>query len=178
MTTELDARMQKAIDALEKELMSIRTGRANPSILDKVQAEYYGAPTPINNMANISIVDGRTLEVKPFDKSVLKDIEKAIFDSNLGLTPTNDGNRLIIGIPELTKERRQQLAKQVKEEGEKAKVAVRNIRRDEMDKIKKSDEGSEDDKKREQEEIEKITTDFVKKIDSITETKEKEIMTI
>lgn len=178
MNAEIEPRMEKAVDALERELQSIRTGRANPSVLDKVQAEYYGTPTPINNMANITIVDGRTLEVKPFDKGVLKDIEKAIFDSNLGLTPTNDGSRLIISIPDLTKERRQQLAKQVKEEGEKTKVAIRNIRRDEMDKIKKSDEGSEDDKKRLQEELEKTTSEFVKKVDTTTETKEKEIMTI
>lgn len=178
MNAEIEPRMEKAVDALERELQSIRTGRANPSVLDKVQAEYYGTPTPINNMANITIVDGRTLEVKPFDKGVLKDIEKAIFDSNLGLTPTNDGSRLIISIPDLTKERRQQLAKQVKEEGEKTKVAIRNIRRDEMDKIKKSDEGSEDDKKRLQEELEKITSEFIKKVDTTTETKEKEIMTI
>ena len=129
-------------------------------------------------MANISIIDGRTLEVKPFDKSALKDIEKGIQDSDLGLTPTNDGSRLIIAIPDLTAERRKELAKLVKKEAENAKVAVRNIRRDEMDKIKKDDEGSEDDKKKAQDDVQKKTDDFVKKIDDVASAKEKEILTI
>lgn len=178
MSEDLNARMKKAVEALEKELLSIRTGRANPSMLDKVHASYYGAQTQLKNMANISVIEGRTLEVKPFDKGVLKDIEKAILDSNLGLTPNNDGNRILISVPELTKERRIQLAKQVKEEAEKAKVAVRNIRRDEMDRVKKSTEGSEDDRKRRQDEIEKTTADFIKKLDGIEQAKEKEIMTL
>jgi len=178
MSEDLNSKMKKAIESLEKEFLSIRTGRANPGMLDKVHADYYGSQTQIKNMANIATLDGRTLEIKPFDKGLLKAIEKSILDSNLGLTPTNDGSRLLIMVPELTKERRIQLAKQVKEESEKAKVVVRNIRRDEMDKIKKLTEGSEDDKKRKQEEVEKITSDFIKKIDTATEQKEKEILTL
>jgi ribosome recycling factor len=119
--SDINQRMQKAVESLEKELATIRTGRANPSILDRVTAEYYGTPTPLNAMANIIIVDGRTLEVKPFDKSALKDIEKGITDSDLGLTPTNDGNRILITIPELTAERRQDLVKLVKKEAENQK---------------------------------------------------------
>ena len=178
MSEDLNSRMIKALESLEKEFQSIRTGRANPGMLDKVHADYYGSSSQIKNMANISTLDGRTLEIKPFDKGLLKAIEKAILDSNLGLTPTNDGSRLLIMVPELTKERRVQLAKQVKEESEKAKVAVRNIRRDEMDRIKKQTEGSEDEKKRNQDEVEKITSDFIKKIDTATELKEKDILSL
>jgi ribosome recycling factor len=178
MSEDLNSRMKKALESLEKEFQSIRTGRANPGMLDKVHADYYGSSSQIKNMANISTLDGRTLEIKPFDKGLLKAIEKAILDSNLGLTPTNDGSRLLIMVPELTKERRVQLAKQVKEESEKAKVAVRNIRRDEMDRIKKQTEGSEDEKKRNQDEVEKITSDFIKKIDTATELKEKDILSL
>ena len=176
--SDIDQRMQKAVDSLEKELSTIRTGRANPSILDRVTAEYYGTPTPLNAMANIVIIDGRTLEVKPFDKSALKDIEKGIQDSDLGLTPTNDGNRILISIPELTAERRQELVKLVKKEAENSKVAIRNIRRDEMDKIKKDDSLTEDDKKSDQDSVQKATDNFVKKIDDVAAAKEKELTTI
>jgi ribosome recycling factor len=176
--TDIDQRMQKAVDSLEKELSTIRTGRANPSILDRVQADYYGTKTPINSMANILIIDGRTLEIKPFDKSALKDIEKAIQDSDLGLTPTNDGNRLIIGIPDLTQERRQELVKVVKKEAENSKVAIRNVRRDEMDKIKKDSELTEDSKKKAQDDVQKSTDNFVKRIDDLASAKEKELLTI
>jgi ribosome recycling factor len=176
--SDINERMQKAVESLEKELSTIRTGRANPSILDRVQAEYYGTMTPVNTMANIIIIDGRTLEVKPFDKSALRDIEKAIQDSDLGLTPTNDGNRLLISIPELTAERRQELVKLVKKEAENSKVAIRNIRRDEMDKIKKDDSLTEDDKKSGQDDVQKATDNFVKKIDEVAATKEKELTTI
>lgn len=176
--SDINERMQKAVEALEKELSSIRTGRANPSILDRIQAEYYGSMTPINSMANIIIVDGRTLEVKPFDKSALKDLEKAIQDSDLGLTPTNDGNRLLISIPELTKERRQELVKVVKKEAENSKISVRNVRRDEMDKIKKDDSMTEDDKKKAQDDVQKSTDDYVKKIEDVASAKETELLTI
>lgn len=171
-------KMNKAIEALERELQSIRTGRANPTVLDRVQAEYYGTPTPIKSMANISVQDGRTLVIMPFDKSSLKDIEKAIHDSDIGLTPNNDGNRILITIPELTGERRKELAKLVGQEAEKAKVAVRNLRRDAMDSVKKSDEGSEDDRKREQEEVQKLTDDYIKKIDDVAKAKEEEILKV
>lgn len=176
--SDINQRMQKAVESLEKELSTIRTGRANPSILDRVTAEYYGTPTPLNAMANIIIVDGRTLEVKPFDKSALKDIEKGISDSDLGFSPTNDGNRLLISIPELTAERRQDLVKLVKKEAENSKVAIRNIRRDEMDKIKKDDSLTEDDKKSGQDDVQKATDNFVKKIDEVAAAKEKELTTI
>ena len=176
--SDLDSRMQKAVEALEKELSTIRTGRANPSILDRVQAEYYGSKAAINTMANIIIVDGRTLEVKPFDKTALKDIEKAIQESDLGLTPTNDGNRLLISIPELTQERREELVKVVKKEAENSKISIRNVRRDEMDKIKKDDSLTEDDKKKAQDDVQKSTDSYVKKIDDVATSKEKELMTI
>lgn len=171
-------KMTKAVEALERELQNIRTGRANPTLLDRVNADYYGTPTPIKGMANINVQDGRTIVVVPFDKSSLKDIEKAINESDLNLNPNNDGNRILITIPELTGERRKELAKQVGQEAEKAKVSVRNIRRDAMDEVKKSDEGSEDDKKRDQEEVQKITDDFIKRIETIAAAKEKEILTV
>lgn len=176
--SDINERMQKAVDSLEKELSTIRTGRANPNILDRIQAEYYGSLTPLNAMANIIIVDGRTLEIKPFDKSALKDIEKAISDSDLGLTPTNDGNRLLISIPELTADRRKELVKLVKKEAENSKVSIRNVRRDEMDKVKKDDSLTEDDKKSAQDDIQKSTDDYVKKIDEVAAKKEKELLTI
>lgn len=175
---DIDQRMNKAIEALERELSSIRTGRANPGMLDRVQADYYGTPTPLKNMANISVTDGRTLIIQPFDVSAIKEMEKAIQESDLGLTPNNDGKRLLIVVPELTKERRAELAKLVKKEAENAKVAIRNIRRDEMDKIKKSTDGSEDERKDQQDQVQKKTDDYVKKIDDIANAKEKEITTI
>lgn len=177
-SSELKEKMQKALDALDVELKAIRTGRANPTILDKVHADYYGTRTPVKNMANISVSEGRTLVVQPFDRGSLKDIEKAIIDSGLGLTPSNDGNRILITMPELTGDRRKELAKMVGAEGEKAKVSIRNLRRDAMDFVKKSKEGSEDDKKRQQDEIQKATDDYIKKIDDMVAAKEKEILNV
>jgi len=176
--SDLDQRMNKAVEALEREFSTIRTGRANPGMLDRINVDYYGASTPIKNMANISVTDGRTLIILPFDSSAMKEMERAIQESDLGLTPNNDGKRLLIVVPELTKERRAELAKLVKKEAENAKVAVRNIRRDEMDKIKKSTEGSEDERKDQQESVQKTTDEFIKKVDEIATNKEKEIMTI
>lgn len=175
--SDIKERMQKALENLEKELMTIRTGRANPGILDRISANYYGTPTPVKTMANIGIVDGRTIEIKPFDKSSLKDIEKAITDSDLGLTPTNDGNRLLISIPELTGERRKEMAAQVRKDAEGTRVVIRNIRRDEMDKAKAA-EGSEDDKKKLQDQVQKTTDDFIKQVDALSAAKEKEVTTI
>lgn len=175
---ETKEKMTKAIEALERELQSIRTGRANPGILDRINANFYGSSTPLKNMANISVSEGRTLVIQPFDKSTLKDIEKSIQESDLGLTPSNDGNRILINIPELTGERRKELAKLVHQEAEKAKVGVRNIRRDAMEHIKKSTEGSEDDKKRHQDEVQKITDGFIAQVESIANAKEKEILTV
>ena len=176
--SDLDQRMNKAVEALEREFSTIRTGRANPGMLDRVNVDYYGTPTPIKNMANISVTDGRTLIIMPFDTSVMKEMERGIQESDLGLTPNNDGKRLLIVVPELTKERRAELAKLVKKEAENAKVAIRNIRRDEMDKIKKSTEGSEDERKDQQAQVQKSTDGFVKKIDDTAAAKEKEITTI
>ncbi len=175
---DLQDRMTKAVEALEREFATIRTGRANPAILDRVSADYYGTKTPIKNMANISIADGRTLYVQPFDKSSLKDMEKAIQDSGLGLTPTNDGNRLIISIPELTKQRREELAKIIRKEAENSKVVIRNARRDAIDVIKKQTDVSEDQRHKDQEDIQKQTDKFVAQIDALADAKEKEIMTI
>ena len=181
MTTainDIKDKMTKAIEALERELQSIRTGRANPGILDRINADFYGSSTPLKNMANISVSEGRTLVIQPFDKSTLKDIEKSIQESDLGLTPSNDGNRILINIPELTGERRKELAKLVGQEAEKAKVGIRNIRRDAMEHIKKASEGSEDDKKRQHDEVQKITDGFIAQVESITQAKEKEILTV
>lgn len=175
---ELETKMKKAVEALEREFSTIRTGRANPGILDRVSADYYGSKTLVKNMANISIADGRTLYVQPFDKSSLKDIEKAIQDSDLGFTPTNDGNKLIISIPELTKQRREELAKIIRKEAENAKVSIRNIRRDAIDTIKKQTDNSEDERRKQQDDIQKQTDKFVNQVDSLATAKEKEIMTI
>lgn len=175
---EFESRMKKSLEALEKEFQTIRTGRANPGILDRVQADYYGTQTPIKSMANISIVDGRTLAILPFDKSALKDIEKAIIDSELGLTPTNDGSKILICIPELTQERRKELAKLVHKQAEEMKVSVRNIRREALDKNKKDDASTEDDKRKYQDDIQKLTDKFINEIDKLAKAKEQEIMKI
>lgn len=174
-------RMDKAISALRKELATLRAGRATPSLLDKVQVEYYGAMTPVNQMANISTPDPRTLMIQPWDKSSLGAIEKAIQKSELGLTPTNDGNLIRITIPSLTEERRQELVKLVKRNGEEAKVAIRNIRRDANDdlkKLEKNGEISEDESHRHQDDIQKTTDRFIAEVDKVTSAKEKEILEV
>lgn len=176
---DVEDRMKKAVEAVEKEFKTVRTGRAHPSILDRVNVDYYGAKTPLKNLANISNIDGKTLSVTPFDKSLTKEIEKSIIDSQLGLTPGNDGQRLLIVIPELTKQRREELAKQVKKESEAGKVSIRNIRRDALDKIKKQEEDlSEDERRRHQDEIQKLTDKYIALIDDVTNAKEKEIISI
>lgn len=174
-------RMDKAINTLKKELASIRAGRATPSLLDKIHLEYYGAVTPLNQLANISTPDSRTLVIQPWDKSVMGDIEKAILKSDLGITPTNDGVVIRISLPTLTEERRKELVKIVKKTGEESKVAIRNVRRDandQMKKMEKSGDVSEDDSRRTQEEIQKLTDKFIDLIDEIVNTKEKEIMEV
>lgn len=170
-------KMNKSIDSLHYELATIRTGRANPAILDRVQINYWGSMTPINQVASISVVEGRQLLVKAFDKTVLKDIERAVYEADLGLNPQNDGQVIRIMIPPLTEERRRELAKSVGKFAEGAKISIRNIRREANDEIKKTDI-SEDDKKRAQEQVQKATDDFVKKIESIAKEKEKEILTV
>ena len=173
-------RMKKAIDALKRELASFRAGRANPALLDRIQVDYYGTPTPLNQVGTISTPDPRTLVIQPWDKSVLGEIEKAIQKSELGLTPNNDGNIIRINIPMLTEERRADLVKQTKKSGEDAKVAVRNIRRDANEEVKKleKDEISEDESRRYQEQIQKITDRYISEIDKVLANKEKEIMEV
>ena len=170
-------RMQKAVGAFENDLETVRTGRASPLMLDRIQVDYWGAPTPIKQVASVSVSEGRQLVVKPYDKTVLKNIERAIFESDLGLTPQNDGELIRINVPALTEERRKEYAKQVGKFAEQAKVAIRNIRRDANEDIKKSDV-SEDEVKRGQERVQKLTDEFTKKVDALGKEKEKEIMTV
>ncbi|SMO53602.1 ribosome recycling factor [Melghirimyces algeriensis] len=174
-------RMEKAIQALKRELASIRAGRATPSLLDKVVVEYYGSTMPLNQVANISAPEPRLLVVQPWDKSTLGDIERAILKSELGLTPANDGSVIRINIPALTEERRAELVKVVKKTGEESKVAIRNIRRDANDEVKKAEKNgdiSKDEARRSQEEIQKLTDRFIKEADQAVEDKEKEMMEV
>ncbi|GIP33101.1 ribosome recycling factor [Paenibacillus sp. J2TS4] len=172
-----EERMQKALASLGKELASLRAGRATPGLMDRIQAEYYGALTPINQLANITTPDPRTLLIQPWDKSSIAAIEKAIMKSDLGLTPANDGSSIRIVIPPLTAERRGELVKLTRKSGEEAKVAVRNIRRDANDEIKKLEKTdiSEDESRRHQDDIQKMTDKYVAEVDKILAAKEKEI---
>lgn len=173
-------RMEKALAALKRDLSTLRAGRASPSVLDRVSADYYGTPTPINQLGSINTPDSRTLVIQPWDKSALAAIEKAILKSDLGLNPANDGSIIRIVIPPLTEERRKELAKDTKKFGEDAKVAIRNIRRDANDDIKKKekDEISEDESRRHQDDVQKMTDRFVSEVDKILAAKEKEIMEV
>jgi len=175
-----EERMEKAIGALKKDLLSLRAGRATPNLVDRVQVEYYGAMTPVNQLANLTIPDSRTLMIQPWDKSSISAIEKAIMKSDLGLTPSNDGNAIRIVIPALTEERRAELVKTTKKYGEEAKVAVRNIRRDANDEIKKLEKTGmpEDESRRHQEDIQKTTDKYIGEIDKVLAGKEKEIMEV
>ncbi|MEF2244530.1 MULTISPECIES: ribosome recycling factor [unclassified Paenibacillus] len=175
-----EERMEKAISALKRELASLRAGKASPALLDRIQAEYYGAMTPLNQLANINAPDSRTLLIQPWDKSSLAAIEKAILKSDLGLTPSNDGSAIRIGIPMLTEERRADLVKASKKFGEDAKVAIRNIRRDANDDVKKLEKTdiSEDESRRHQEDIQKSTDKFIAEVDKVLAAKEKEIMEV
>lgn len=176
--TDAKARMQGAQDALQRELGSIRTGRANPRILDRIEVEYYGAMTPLNQVASISVPEARILLITPFDKSVLDEIIRAINMSDFGLNPASDGNIVRLAIPQMTEEGRKELAKQVKAEAEKAKVSVRNVRRDAMDSVKKDKELPEDVARKAEDAIQKLTDDNIKAIDAIAAEKEKELLTI
>ncbi len=176
-----EEKMEKAITNLKREFANVRTGRANPMILDKVQVEYYGMPTPIRQVANVTVQDGQTLVIAPFDRSSLMDVEKAISKSDLGITPNNDGSCIRITFPQPTEERRRELAKTVKKLGEEAKVAIRNIRRDMVDdlkKLEKSENLPEDTVKGVQDDIQKLTDKYTKIIDSQVDEKEKEVMTV
>lgn len=173
-------RMEKALAALKKELASLRAGRAAPALLDRIQIDYYGTLTPLNQMASVNTPDSRTLTIQPWDKSSLGDIEKALLKSDLGLTPTNDGSQIRISVPPLTEERRADLVKMTKKFGEEAKVAIRNIRRDANDEIKKLEKSSisEDESRRHQEDIQKSTDRFTAEVDKTLSLKEKEIMEV
>jgi ribosome recycling factor len=173
-------RMDKAIGALKRDLASLRAGRATPALLDRIQVEYYGAMTPVNQLANLSTPDSRTLLIQPWDKSSMSTIEKAIMKSDLGLSPSNDGTVIRIVIPALTEERRADLVKMTKKYGEEAKIAIRNIRRDANDEIKKLEKSgiSEDESRRHQEDIQKFTDKFITEVDKVLASKEKEIMEV
>jgi ribosome recycling factor len=174
-------KMNKTISVLKRDLSSMKAGRANPSILDRIEAEYYGTSTPLNQLANVSAPEPRVLLIQPYDKTSIKSIEKAILVSDLGLNPSNDGSAIRLVIPELTEETRKNIVKNVKKTGEEAKVAVRAIRRDANDKIKvlkKDNEITEDEAKKAEEDVQKNTDGFIKEIDKILEEKEKEILSI
>ena len=172
--------MEDSIEHLQKELATIRAGKASPNMLSGIIVPYYGAPTPLNQVANVSTSDSRTITIQPWEKNMLAPIEKAIFEANLGVTPQNNGEIVIINIPPLTEERRKDLVKKSKSIGEDTKVGIRSARRDAMDQIKKAVKGGypEDAGKRKEEEVEKLTKEFVDKVDKLVETKEKDIMTI
>ncbi len=174
-------KMEKTLESLMNEYASIRAGRANPHVLDKIKVDYYGTPTPIQQVGNISVPEARIILIQPWEKSLLKAIEKAIQTSDLGINPNNDGSSIRLVFPELTEDRRKELAKDVKKKGEGAKVAIRNIRRDANDtfkKMEKSDEISEDELKDATEKMQKITDKAIEKVDKAIENKTKEILTV
>lgn len=173
-------KMKKTLANLEGELVTIRAGRANPNVLNKITVDYYGSPTPIQQVANVSVPEARMIQIQPWEKSMLKAIEKAILTSDIGINPTNDGSSIRLVFPELTEERRKELAKDVKKKGEAAKIAVRNIRRDGNVAFKKlkGTEISEDGIKDLEDELQKITDKYIEKIDKMVEVKSKEIMTV
>lgn len=180
-TAKYEEKMQKTIGNLREEYSSIRAGRANPHLLDKIKIDYYGQPSGLQAVANISVPEARTIMIQPWESSIIKDIEKAIMASDLGLTPSNDGKTIRLVFPELTEERRKELVKDVKKKGEEAKVAVRNIRRDANDFFKKQNKNSEiseDELKQAETKIQKITDKHIEEIDKEIEAKSKEILTV
>ena len=176
-----DDKMKKTLEHLAADYQGIRAGRANPHVLDKLRVDYYGTPTPIQQVGNITVPEARMIQIAPWEKSLIKDIEKAILASDLGLTPANDGKVIRLVFPELTEDRRKELVKDVKKKGEEAKVAIRNIRRDANDAVKKeakANEISEDDQKQLEDKIQKLTDEYVKKIDQAIDAKSTEVMTV
>ena len=175
-----ESKMTKTLESLEKELSTVRAGRANPHILDKITVDYYGAPTPLQQVANVTVPEARMVQIQPWEASLIKEIQKAILSSDLGLNPNTDGKIIRLVLPELTEERRKELVKDVKKKGEAAKVAVRNIRRDANDAYKKlaKQDVSEDEIKELEDKIQKLTDKFVKNIDKAVEEKSKEILTV
>lgn len=178
---QFEEKMEKSVESLKSELTTIRAGRANPRILDKIKVDYYGTATPLQQVANISVPEARMIQIQPWEASLIKEIEKAILTSDLGLTPNNDGKAIRLVFPELTEERRKELVKDVKKKGENTKVAVRNVRRDANDFIKKQgkeNDTSEDEIKQAEDKIQKMTDKFIAEIDEILEAKSKEILTV
>ena len=178
---EYSDKMQKTLDHLQSEYAAVRAGRANPHVLDKIRVDYYGTPTPIQQVGNVSVPDPRIIQIQPWEKGILKDIEKAIQASDIGINPTNDGTVIRLVFPELTEERRKELVKDIKKKGEDAKVAVRNTRRDANDAVKKQSktgEMSEDELADKEDEIQKATDKFIAEIDKLVDAKTKEIMTV
>ena len=178
---EADEKMSKVIAAFQREMANLRAGRANPSLLDRIEVDYYGTSTPLNQLAGISAPEPRLLVIQPWDKNAMGEIEKAILKSDLGLTPNNDGSVIRLAIPQLTEERRKELVKFVRKKSEESKVSIRNIRRDANDSIKKlekASEISEDEHKRAQDSVQEMTDEKIKEIDAITELKENEMMEV
>ena len=183
---DAQSRMEKALKHLAEELAKIHTGKASPAMLKEITVEYYGSRVPLNQVAAVGVKDPRTIVVQPWEKSMLPVIEKEILKANLGFNPTNNGEVIFINVPELTEERRKQLVKMVKQEGEQAKIAIRNIRRDVLKEIKKLEKGdndfdikiSEDESKEAHEKVQKLTDDFIEKIDKAIDVKSKELMTV
>ena len=179
--TNIEERMKKTISVYEENLSEIRAGRANPAILNKITVDYYGTATPINQVAGISVPEARLIVIQPWDGSVLKEIERAILASDIGITPNNDGKVIRLNFPELNEERRKELVKDIRKMGEGAKVAVRQVRRDGIDDFKKQQKDSvitEDDLKQAEDQVQKLTDKYVEEIDKLTDSKEKEVMTL
>ena len=178
---EYEEKMSKSLDSLKEEFSSIRAGRANPHILDKIKVDYYGAPTSLQQVANISVPEARMIQIQPWESSLIKEIEKAILVSDLGITPNNDGKVIRLVFPELTEDRRKELAKYVKKKGDNAKVAIRNIRRDANDSLKKANKAgelSDDELSNSEDEVQKITDKYTALVDKAIEEKTKEILTV
>ena len=177
---QYDSKMQKAYDFLATDFAAIRAGRANPHVLDRIRVDYYGTPTPIQQVGNVSVPEPRIIQIAPWEKNLIKDIEKAIIASDVGITPSNDGSVIRLVFPELTEERRKDLVKEVKKKGEEGKVAIRNIRRDGNDAFKKLAKGdvSEDEIKQLEEKLQKLTDKYIKDVETLVEDKSKEILTV
>ena len=175
-----EEKMKKTIGNLDGELSAIRAGRANPNVLNKIMVDYYGTPTPIQQVANVSVPEARMIQIQPWEKKMVREIEKAIMTSDLGINPTNDGTTVRLLFPELTEDRRKELVKDVKKKGEAAKVAIRNIRRDGIDSVKKlkGSDVSEDEMKDMEDDLQKLTDKYVKVVDKAVEAKSKEVMTV
>ena len=181
MIEQFESKMIKSVDNLKEEYASVRAGRANPHILDKLKVEYYGQPSSLQSVANVSVPEARIIQIQPWDSSLIKDIEKAIMVSDIGITPSNDGKVIRLVFPELTEERRKELVKDVKKKGENAKVAIRNIRRDANDSLKKQNKASEisdDELKGLEEKVQKMTDKYVAEVDKMIEAKSQEILTV